>query len=232
MDHQEALDKYLINQVSIYPPFFSPMWIRTSNFNPTIYADKIFYYENVVFHPDQVILSLEESDPSLTESDAISKWKPWISAEEKTTPLGEVVLINERVLGDTKTTSPKKYLSSSSEVQFVFGHIKNSLTFTTDHYIATLGLEPAKMSMITISKYNEGAELGPHTDYYMNSSYLSAVLYLNDNYEGGELYFPDQDVRIKPSAGSIVVFPSTDPFSHQSEKIISGEKYISSVFLI
>lgn len=232
MDYQKALDRYLIDQVSIYPPFFSPMWIKTSNFEPTIYADKIFYYEGVLFHPDQVLLALEESDKILKDSDAISRWKPWIRYEEEEDSSGDFIRKNEKNIGETKTTNPKKYATSSQQVQMIFGQIKNSLTFTTDHYIASLGLEPSKMSMISISRYDTGSELELHTDTYLNKSYISAVLYLNDDYEGGELYFPEQDIRIKPSAGSIVVFPSTDPFSHQSEAIISGEKYISSVFLI
>lgn len=228
MDYQEALDKYLVSQVSIYPPFFSPLWIKTSNFNPTIYSDKIFYYENVIFHPDKILEALEESDPSLKDSDAIGPWKPWVAKDEVTLPSG---IKSDYVFGETKTTSPKKYLTSSPEVQFAFGQIKNSITFTTDHYISILGISPGKMSTLMISKYFTNSELGLHTDSYRDNAYISACLYLNDDYEGGELVFPEQDIVIKPSAGSVVVFPSTEPFFHQVNKVTSGEKYICSAFL-
>lgn len=224
MDYQETLDKYLVSQVSIYPPFFSPLWIKTSNFNPTVYSDKIFYYEGVIFHPDKILEELEQSDISLKDTDAIGSWKPWVIKGDVAQLSQEVVL--DHVLGEIKSTSPKKYLTSSSEVQFVFGQIKNSLTFTTDHYISSLGIETGKMSSLTINKYFVGSETSLQVDSQREKAYISAFLYLNDDYEGGDLVFPGQGVSIKPSAGSIVVFPSTEPFFYQNEKVLNGEKYV------
>jgi Rps23 Pro-64 3,4-dihydroxylase Tpa1-like proline 4-hydroxylase len=55
---------------------------------------------------------------------------------------------------------------------------------------------------------------------------VSAVLYLNDDYEGGELVFPRLDnLVIKPKFGDIVVFPSNYPYVHESKNILSGTKY-------
>jgi Rps23 Pro-64 3,4-dihydroxylase Tpa1-like proline 4-hydroxylase len=55
---------------------------------------------------------------------------------------------------------------------------------------------------------------------------VSAVVYLNDDYEGGELRFPRLDnLEIKPAAGDIVLFPSNYLYSHASKNIISGTKY-------
>lgn len=54
---------------------------------------------------------------------------------------------------------------------------------------------------------------------------VSAVGYLNDNYDGGELIFPRFDLKIKPETGDLVVFPSTFIYEHSSEPIINGDKY-------
>lgn len=55
---------------------------------------------------------------------------------------------------------------------------------------------------------------------------ISIVVYLNDEYEGGEIYFPRMDgLSIKPKAGDIVVFPSTYIYEHASQDMISGTKY-------
>lgn len=54
---------------------------------------------------------------------------------------------------------------------------------------------------------------------------ISAVAYLNDDYVGGEIVFPRFNLRIKPEAGDIVVFPSTFIYEHSSEPIIEGNKY-------
>lgn len=54
---------------------------------------------------------------------------------------------------------------------------------------------------------------------------VSMVAYLNDNYEGGELYFPRFDLTIKPAAGDLFIFPSTYIYEHASMPIIQGTKY-------
>lgn len=54
---------------------------------------------------------------------------------------------------------------------------------------------------------------------------VSVVAYLNDDYEGGEIYFPRFDLTIKPKKGDIVVFPSTYIYEHASQDMISGTKY-------
>jgi hypothetical protein len=54
---------------------------------------------------------------------------------------------------------------------------------------------------------------------------ISAVIYLNDNYEGGELVFPRFGVDLKPRAGDIAVFPSTFIYEHASQEMLNGTKY-------
>lgn len=54
---------------------------------------------------------------------------------------------------------------------------------------------------------------------------LSAILYLNDNYEGGCLHFPRQRKKIKPLAGSVVLFPSNFAFPHEGQDVTEGTKY-------
>jgi predicted 2-oxoglutarate/Fe(II)-dependent dioxygenase YbiX len=54
---------------------------------------------------------------------------------------------------------------------------------------------------------------------------ISAVIYLNDNYEGGELWFPRFDLTLKPKQGDIAIFPSTFIYEHASKEMIDGTKY-------
>jgi hypothetical protein len=54
---------------------------------------------------------------------------------------------------------------------------------------------------------------------------VSVVAYLNDDYEGGELYFPRFDLTIKPKQGDVLVFPSTYIYEHASLPMKSGTKY-------
>jgi predicted 2-oxoglutarate/Fe(II)-dependent dioxygenase YbiX len=54
---------------------------------------------------------------------------------------------------------------------------------------------------------------------------ISAICYLNSDYEGGELEFTNFNLKIKPEAGMLILFPSNYAYAHISNPIISGTKY-------
>ena len=60
-----------------------------------------------------------------------------------------------------------------------------------------------------------GTDLRVHHDAEGNETMaMSIVIYINDDYNGGNLRFVDHDFEIKPKAGSLLVFPSTDDYEH------------------
>lgn len=65
---------------------------------------------------------------------------------------------------------------------------------------------------------------------------LTATLYINDDYEGGGVSylneFDDTIVNYKPSAGDLIIFPSSKPFFHAALPL-SGDnsKYLARKFL-
>lgn len=60
--------------------------------------------------------------------------------------------------------------------------------------------------------------------------HFSTVFYLNDDYEGGEICFPNFNFTLKPSIGSSLTWPSGEPYNHYTKPIISGKKWITPVF--
>lgn len=79
-------------------------------------------------------------------------------------------------------------------------------------------------SHIHIAKFNEGAEMHVHYDSSRPKD-IATIVYLNDDYEGGEIFFPDYDISIKPKAGDLVTFPDNDNFRHGVKTITSGTRY-------
>jgi len=51
------------------------------------------------------------------------------------------------------------------------------------------------------------------------------VFFLNGDFTGGELEFPYFDVKITPSAGTLVLFPSNFPYGHIAHPVEDGTKY-------
>tara|TARA_B100001029_G_scaffold167051_1_gene159936 strand:+ start:144 stop:785 length:642 start_codon:yes stop_codon:yes gene_type:complete len=67
-----------------------------------------------------------------------------------------------------------------------------------------------------------------HSDHTYATPYrqLVTLLYLNDDFEGGETEFLYQNVRIKPQAGKFVIFPPFWSHTHRGNPPIGGTKYI------
>lgn len=75
-------------------------------------------------------------------------------------------------------------------------------------------------------KYGPGQHFQEHTDHgYSYNCVVSTVTYVNDDYEGGEIYFRLQGLNIKPKAGDLFIFPSTYMYPHQALPVHSGTKY-------
>jgi len=60
--------------------------------------------------------------------------------------------------------------------------------------------------------------------------HYGVVLYLNDNYEGGEIYYPKLNLQYKPKAGDMVIHPGTEEYSHGVKDISNGKRYVITLF--
>ena len=80
-------------------------------------------------------------------------------------------------------------------------------------------------------RYREGEAIKVHSDHTPRTDLpntwrlLSMILYLNDDYQGGELIFPRQKIEYKPKAGDLVMFPSGFGYPHGTAPVTSGIKY-------
>ncbi len=69
-------------------------------------------------------------------------------------------------------------------------------------------------------------ELEHPTDYRTHS----ALFYLNDNYDGGEIYFPEFDLEIKPKAGSLLTFPSGNDHRHGVNEVLKRKRFTIAIW--
>lgn len=59
---------------------------------------------------------------------------------------------------------------------------------------------------------------------------IAGLFYLNNDYEGGELYFPEQNIQFKPKPGAAYFFPGDKNYIHGVTEIKSGERYTCPFF--
>lgn len=75
-------------------------------------------------------------------------------------------------------------------------------------------------------KYGKDQHFQTHSDHgYSYTCVLSLVGYLNDDYDGGELYFDKFNIKIKPKSGDLYLFPSSFIYSHRAMPVQNGTKY-------
>jgi hypothetical protein len=75
----------------------------------------------------------------------------------------------------------------------------------------------------TIQRMQEGVQLTSHTDQHTDPSIKYAtILYLNDDYVDGELFFNKTGLALKPEKRSLLLFPGNDEFEHGVKHVGKG----------
>lgn len=190
-------------------------------------APNIFYFTQAIAEPKRLVELIEatENDDSINTR-FLSKWRPWRASNQPEDIYGYEKTCNANYEKEGVLPSPKEL--------YILNSIRSNMKFISTLYKEYNNIE-GEVNIDTdfgIKKYDTGQELGPHADQYDGNTKLrySIVAYLNDDYEGGELAFANQNVVLKPEAGSIVIFPSSEPYLHESRKLISGTKYMCPGF--
>lgn len=77
--------------------------------------------------------------------------------------------------------------------------------------------------MATIQRHYPGSKLEEHVDAENdpNLAYAS-VIYLNDDFNGGELYFPNKNVELKPVTKRLMLFDTSSDFRHGVRTVLPG----------
>ncbi len=115
------------------------------------------------------------------------------------------------------------------------------------------GLKLEKNRPLDLFIHPEGSHLDPHTDiidYYQEevydqdnlfeqqqkdwpflwSGHLSIICYLNKDYEGGVLYFPEHKIEIVPEPGLFVCFPGNLHFLHGVTETTNATRFTISLW--
>ena len=88
-----------------------------------------------------------------------------------------------------------------------------SITPLISHHTVLLRYEPGNM----FHNHYDAAPAYPRI--------VSVSMFLNDNFDGGELEFKEFNIKIKPEAGDVVIFCSAFPYMHQVHPVTKGIRY-------
>lgn len=98
--------------------------------------------------------------------------------------------------------------------------------------------EYAQGEALALLRYAPGQQYHPHFDFVegaANRRIKTALIYLNDDYDGGETAFVRTDLKVKGELGDVLVFVNDggtvgpDPLSeHEGCPVTSGTKYLAT----
>jgi prolyl 4-hydroxylase len=102
---------------------------------------------------------------------------------------------------------------------------------------ALSGTRPEQAEALLVLRYRPGQEYRPHVDWDggENGRVATALVYLNDDYEGGETLFVKTGLKVNGRKGDVLVFRSAtpdggfDPMSeHAGLPVFRGTKFLAS----
>lgn len=72
-----------------------------------------------------------------------------------------------------------------------------------------------------------------HWDGTTPGVHYGIVVYVSDpsDYEGGEIFYSNKDIKIKPARGSIVLHPATEEYRHGVKQVTKGLRIAMSSFV-
>ena len=106
-----------------------------------------------------------------------------------------------------------------------------------DAIVPFFGAQLDTFSAPSVLKYRPGGRYDAHSDseYWdpeqcrwiksIDRDY-SLLLYVNDDYEGGALHFPNFKLKLQPKCGMLVAFPSDHRYLHAAEPLVRGERFV------
>jgi len=118
------------------------------------------------------------------------------------------------------------HLKFNQDLFDIHKKVDDSLDICLNDYGSLWHLQMNYKEAFNFVKYLPGEYFkihGDHGPYYTCT--VSAVVYLNDDYAGGDIEFVRQGLRVKPEAGDIIVFPSNFVYEHASCEVFNGVKY-------
>ncbi len=126
-----------------------------------------------------------------------------------------------------------KTIRSASLSEEIYNILKKIFTFTYEKAKNEYDVEINffQNDALQIVKFVEGFSLNPHVDILsVESLHIASVYYINDDYLGGEINFPEHNLKIKPKENSLVIFPGNENYLHEVLEITKGERYSSAVW--
>jgi hypothetical protein len=152
-------------------------------------------------------------------SENIHRIKNFITEEEATT-----------LIALTETTSPQPATSQWSDMIWSNGETNEILNGYKERVMQSFrdiyAIDCKFCGGSYLVKWTESKKMNLHVDDLGDGkNQISAVLYLNDDYVGGNINFPTHNLSIKPENYELLIFPGNLNYAHEVQEITNGSRF-------
>ena len=127
----------------------------------------------------------------------------------------------------TTERTPKDSIPEDA-VELLKKIFKNARLSCMDYY--DIKVNNDFMGEYLLRKWSKGSNMQPHVDTDAQKHlHIVCMYYLNDNYDGGEIIFPDYNLKIKPKSNSLIMFPGNENYVHGVLEVLKGFRYTFQV---
>jgi hypothetical protein len=84
-----------------------------------------------------------------------------------------------------------------------------------------------------IQRIKDGSGMDLHldkSDVEEQNNSVGIAIYINDNFDGGEIHYPNLGISYKPVRGSLICHPGSAEYTHGVNKTIGNDRYILSSY--
>jgi hypothetical protein len=190
-----------MNELSI--EHFQRCGLQVEEIYPRIFVVHEFLTEDEITKLKLQIESMSEEDWKLDYTESLYRFikdQYGVDTFEEAQALGHRIDINS------------EWVDKNAKIQDhqVMGTINERLALIFDQF-PELELQGAG----SIQRQYEDVRLNYHIDSESKPSVVyAAVMYLNGDFAAGELHFPRIDVKFKPTARDLIIFPSANDYLH------------------
>lgn len=204
--------------------------MNIKNLNHEVLDLGLVYYKNVLPNTKQIIDNIEDLDekyknnPELHNKTVVQEWTPWINDSAGTNEVfcwQKFIPTMQQISEDDAFKDEQRNISLRlhGAIDDALNHYSNVL-----YPFASKNIK-SKEHASSLLRYDKSGYLPAHQDQGVSTRVLSILLYLNDDYIGGEITFRQSNITIKPESGSLIFFPSNFLYVHEVAPVSKGPRY-------
>lgn len=184
------------------------------NFNKIYIDENIFYIKDFI---DRESLSILKKD--IEEQSVVNKNHEGLYHDILSFSTEQSQLIWNRIKSDLESIfdNDSEYLYDFSDIPYAIKYVNRNMNTELNHW--------AMYPHADNSEYESNQDLSEH------NILKGIVIYITDDFEGGEIIYINKKIELKPKAGYLVCHSGSEEYAHGVKSFTGGDRVVITGFV-